>query len=1036
MTFRLLILVACVLTAMPSILRAQRNETSSRRRSFVSPEETIVQAWLTQGDQNGDKQLESSEWNTVIRDWAKRLNVTPSSPVSQAEFLNHMPALLTAGTSGRQTTSRSMLPNRFLGFFVALDTNADGALTPEEFSRQASTWFESWLMQAPSDRLDAVRLLDGLRQTLPKTNMSGATGNETQDLRKDLPTPPPSPVRSPAQSLSTMTLPHPFKMQVAASDPMIQEPVAMSFDADGSAYVVEMRSFMLDLDRTGEREPIGRITKLDDENGDGVMDRATVFIDGLIVPRAVLATHNGVLFVEDYTLQFAQDTNGNGHADLRLLIDANYGRSNIEHAPNGLMLAMDNWIYNGRSPWRYRLVDGKWVKEKTEQRGQWGMTQDLHGRLLYNVNNSQLLGDFAPPNRMGRNKHYPSTAGLNLFVATDQHVYTTRMNTAVNRGYLPDVLDERGHLHVFASSCSPLIYRGDQYDPSFIGNAFVCDPAANIVKRNIVTESPLNLSAVQAYDDREFIASTDERFRPVNIYNGPDGTLWLLDMYRGVAQYGMFMTDYLRKDTIARGLDKGIHLGRIYRITDTTRKVRRPSLLSSLNNNQLVALLEHKDGWTRDTAQRLLVERKDRSVVPELQKLIKTSTQAVGIEHALWTLEGLLVAFKQEIPPSHRTVIVKEIDSSRDLKPGPFAEDVWQTILQATRHANPRVQIAAMRVAESLSQHTPERTASLLTQLETTKTSPDQNVIFQTALTAGSLPQPNSLPLLSDIATQHAGAYLIREAIMSGLQDWELNFIQLLFSRSDWIEPQPGYTQLAQSLAEAVTASANATQLDILLDLAANQPETQAWRTQAILRGIRGQLISTLHSPFILNRKSSALDRLTRSTDSPYIELVQDIANHLVWPGHKNYESAMQSAKRRTEQSNQPATSSEGEQLYQMICAGCHGASGEGMKAQAPPLRGSQWVTGSTARLTRIVLQGAQGPIKVGNKQYAPPEILAEMPPIAALEDAQIATILTFIRQAWGHDADPVETPAITQIRQQTQERQYPWTESELLQIP
>ncbi len=102
--------------------------------------------------------------------------------------------------------------------------------------------------------------------------------------------------------------------------------------------------------------------------------------------------------------------------------------------------------------------------------GNGGMTQDAYGRLFYNVNNSQLLGDFTPPNYMGRNQNYRSTAGLNLFVATDQRVYTSRMNTAVNRGYLPDVLDASGRLHVFASSCSPVIYRGDQYGEDYVGN--------------------------------------------------------------------------------------------------------------------------------------------------------------------------------------------------------------------------------------------------------------------------------------------------------------------------------------------------------------------------------------------------------------------------------------------------------------------------------------------------------------------------------------------------------------------------------------
>ena len=138
------------------------------------------------------------------------------------------------------------------------------------------------------------------------------------------------------------------------------------------------------------------------------------------------------------------------------------------------------------------------------------------------------------------------------------------MNTAVNRGYLPEAR-HWGRLHVFASSCSPLIYRGDHFPPGLSGNAFVCDPAANLVKRNILHTGPLHLSAEPAHPDREFLASTDERFRPVALTHGPMGPL-ISDMYRGIAQYGMSMTDYLRKEILRRGLDQGIHQGRLYRI--------------------------------------------------------------------------------------------------------------------------------------------------------------------------------------------------------------------------------------------------------------------------------------------------------------------------------------------------------------------------------------------------------------------------------------------------------------------------------------
>jgi hypothetical protein len=476
--------------------------------------------------------------------------------------------------------------------------------------------------------------------------MSGASVVSSQDPIPGLPKPPPSPVLPPYKAIESMQMVDGFEFKLAASEPMIQDPVALSFDENENLYVVEMRSFMLDIDRTGELDPICRISLLKDSDGDGVMDESHVFLDELIVPRAVLATHGGILFVENYQLYFAKDTNEDGRADVRILMDPDYGRSNIEHAPNGLMRAMDNWIYNGRSPWRYRWIKGRLVRERTEIRGQWGMTQNEYGRLFYNVNNSQLLGDFTPPNYMGRNENYPSSAGLNLFVATDQRVYTTRMNTAVNRGYLPDVLDDSGRLHVFASSCSPVIYRGDQYGDAFVGNAFVCDPAANIIKRNFVFEEEMTLSAKQAYQGFEFLSSSDERFRPVNLHAGPDGCLWVLDMYRGIAQYGMFMTDYLRRETLDRNLQKGIHYGRLYRIVNQKKQPRAPLKLNTMSSMDLVGMLGHPDGWIRDTAQRLIVESGGRSLIPDLLFFAQHSIKPFGTIHALWSIEGLLVELK------------------------------------------------------------------------------------------------------------------------------------------------------------------------------------------------------------------------------------------------------------------------------------------------------------------------------------------------------------------------------------------------------
>src|SRR5262249_9108211 len=152
------------------------------------------------------------------------------------------------------------------------------------------------------------------------------------------------------------------------------------------------------------------------------------------------------------------------------------------------------------------------------------------------------------------------------------------------------------------------------FPAEFEGNAFVCDPSANLIKRNLVFDQNLTFTSKFAYDNSEFLASTDERFRPVSAANGPDGALWVVDMYRGVIQYGMFMTSFLRRESIERELDKGIHYGRIYRIVSTARQPGKFPHLNSEPSSELVNRLSDPNGWIRDTAQRLLVERGDKTI--------------------------------------------------------------------------------------------------------------------------------------------------------------------------------------------------------------------------------------------------------------------------------------------------------------------------------------------------------------------------------------------------------------------------------------
>jgi mono/diheme cytochrome c family protein len=221
-------------------------------------------------------------------------------------------------------------------------------------------------------------------------------------------------------------------------------------------------------------------------------------------------------------------------------------------------------------------------------------------------------------------------------------VWPARVNPGINRGYQKGILREDGRIAACTAACGPVIYRGDNFPAEFRGNAFVCDPAANLITRRILKEEGGTLTASNPNANGvDFIASTDERFRPVNAYVGPDGCLYFIDFYRGVIQHRPYVTSYLRGQILSRELDKGLGLGRIYRVVHESKPPGPTPRLSKAPTSDLLKALSHPNGWWRDTAQRMLVERKDAAVVADLRKLAVTAGDPIPRLHAMFALEGM-----------------------------------------------------------------------------------------------------------------------------------------------------------------------------------------------------------------------------------------------------------------------------------------------------------------------------------------------------------------------------------------------------------
>ncbi len=818
---------------------------------------------------------------------------------------------------------------------------------------------------------------------------------------------PLAPVLSPAEALASFTVPPGFRVELVASEPLVGDPVEIEFDADGRLWAVEMRGYMPNPEGTNETEPVGRIVVLEDEDGDGRMDRRSVFLDQLVMPRALAVLDGGVLVAEPPNLWFCRDEDGDLRCDERRLLDDRYApqndpklgkKSNPEHASNGLLWALDNWIYSANHMARFRFLKGNFVQEATAFRGQWGIAQDNYGRLFYNSNSDHFRGDLAPGHYLARNKHDVGLAGANVRINPDQTVWPGRITPGVNRGYRPNVLREDGTLSRYTGACGTLIYRGSNFPPEFLGDGFVCEPTGNLIRRNKVTERDGILTAANAYERAEFLTSTDERFRPVNLVNGPDGCLYIVDLYRGLIQHRIYLTTFLRKQVEERGLAAPTGLGRIYRVVHEGRQPERAPKMSRMDSAALISELSAKDAWRRDTAQRLLVERQDGSAVDALRKLLRRSRNPLAQVHALWTLHGL-----------------------GGLNPA--------AVRRAMRSPDPKVRSAAVRVSEAL---VGELGGRRLLSIWLAALNDVPEVQWQLALSLGELEGGAVLAPLKTILERNLHHAYIPDAVLSSSYRRELELVELLLGGGGvWTGESPEAAVVLKRLAGAVFREGNAARIEKLLALAAGEGEP-VWRREALLRGVHQAAFKKVQGkmqlsgePVAVAAEPAALVALAKSRPPSSVAMLSSqLLDAFEWPG----KAAVQGEAVAALTPQQQARFDLGKQLYLLTCGSCHQLHGRGQDGLAPSLLNSDWVLGSAERMTRIVLHGLQGPIVVKDKEWN-----LFMPGLAeVMDDEQLASVMTYVRREWGHMASPVEPDLVAAVRAKYADRVDMWTVEEL----
>lgn len=609
-----------------------------------------------------------------------------------------------------------------------------------------------------------------------------------QELREN---PQAARAREPDEALLTFHLPQGFKIEAIATEPLVMDPVNFAFGPDGKLWVVEMA----DYPRGNEGHPLGRVVWLEDSDRDGRFDRRVLFLDQLPYPNGVFPWRDGVLISAAPHILFARDTNGDGRADDRIPLYSGFGDFNPQHRMNGFTYGLDHRLYlAGGDPNRlvrseklgqdlkllggdFRIEPETGKIESETGHSQFGRARDDWGHWFGNDNSHPLFHYIMPEAAVARNPHvvFPRMILDTFRLGETPPVYPSS-----------DLAARFNELHTanrFTSACSPLIFRDEALGEKISRTGFVCEPVHNLVQQVRLERDGLSFQAsrIPSDENREFLASTDQWFRPVRVATGPDGALWVADMYRQIIEHPEWIPDHWQTQLDLRA---GADRGRIYRIFRENHRPAAWPQLVPLSNRELVAQLIQANGTLRDMAQQLLIERNAIDVTTEIAEIAKSGSKPEARVHALWILHSL-----------HR------LNS--------------ECLVRALSDSHPQVVIQAIRIgAESTSLAEP-----VMAQLTKLAAHPDLEVRYELALALGNFSDQRLGSTLAKILLQSPDETWIRAAVLSAAVPSAQEIFTQLTS-----QPLPRETQ--SKLLEPIVATLIATHADgvhHLLELIAQQ---------------------------------------------------------------------------------------------------------------------------------------------------------------------------------------------------------------------
>ena len=573
---------------------------------------------------------------------------------------------------------------------------------------------------------------------------TGGTLSSTSNAGADFSPKPPLKARTPKEQAGSFLLPPGYRMELVLAEPDIVSPAVIRFDGNGRMYVAEFTTYMRDADGNNQHAPESRITRFESTKNDGVYDKRTVFVDKLVLPRTIVPLDgNSILTNETASDDIVKytDTNNDGVADKREHVFSGIGLGrdgNLEHEQAGFVWGLDNWIYTTYNAFRIRWTPGGFLKEPTgPNSGSWGVTMDDDGKMWF----IDAGGERGPMN-------FQVPIHYGAFTVPDQyepgfHAVWPEIGLSDTQGGMVRVRMPVGRLnHLTAASGSDVV-RAHRVPADLRGDLLISEPVGRLIRRARIVKDGGLTQLRNVYPGAEFITSTDPLFRPINITTAPDGSVYIADMYHGIIQESNWTRpgSYLRRKIEQYQMDKVIAHGRIWRLrfdgvpgvpatpagpaAQATPEIpaqpalaldpTRPRMLQE-TPAQLVAHLSHENGWWRDTAQQLLVQRQDKSVVPALQNLVRSSNDLTARFHALWTLEGL-----------------NALDAG--------------LVREQLKDPNPRMRVQAIRVSETLYKAANRAFAD---DYRAMTKDPDPDVALQALLTANLFKLPNIEALIKD----------------------------------------------------------------------------------------------------------------------------------------------------------------------------------------------------------------------------------------------------------------------------------------------